>query len=343
MEERIRPVRRLALGILAVTLLAAAPWIGLWTLAPLVLAAGFFAFADARIERYARPEYLMFAAWTAAEVTIAIAVALAGSPHVATTSWLAIPVVTLSARFSTRGVVLGVAVALALLLVVTVGAGADQVYDDPTLVLAPASLIIAVAVLSTALMQSDRHYRDAAVVDPLTGMLNRKALANRIEELEQQSPLTGQPVSVILGDLDRFKRVNDTRGHAAGDTVLTDIAYRLRKRLRAFDLAYRIGGEEFLVLLPGAGPQEAKAYAEELRGSVMAHPVGDGVDITMSFGVATSPSGSPFDYESVFAAADEGLYEAKRTGRNKVVSAPEASNGGGSQSRIEGLPAASPG
>ena len=343
MEQRIRPVRRVALGILAIALLAAAPWIGFWTLAPLVLAAGFFAFADARMDRFERPEYLMFGAWTAAEVTIAIAVALTGSPHVATTSWLAIPVVTLSARFSTRGVALGVAVAMALLLVVTVGLDPGQVHDDPTLVLAPAALILAIAILSTALMQSDRHYRESAVVDPLTGMLNRKALANRVEELEQQSQLTGEPVGIILGDLDWFKKVNDTRGHAAGDAVLKDVAYRLRKRLRAFDLVYRIGGEEFLVLLPGAGPEETAVYAEELRAAVMAHPVGDGVEVTMSFGVASSPSGLPFHYESVFAAADAGLYEAKRTGRNKVVRADEAANGSGPAAGRERLPVPSPG
>jgi diguanylate cyclase (GGDEF)-like protein len=123
---------------------------------------------------------------------------------------------------------------------------------------------------------------------------------------------------MVIGDLDRFKAVNDSLGHAAGDAVLTDVAYLMRKRLRAFDLAYRIGGEEFLLLLPGAGLAESRAYAEELRRAVELEPVGDGVEMTMSFGVSASPSGHQFDYRSVFAAADAGLYEAKRSGRNRV-------------------------
>src|SRR6185369_11918265 len=104
MEERIKPVRRVAMGILAVSLLAAGPWIGWWTLLPLAAAAGFFAIADARLERSERPEYNMFAAWVGSEVMIAAAVALTGGPTTATLSWLAIPIVTLSARFSLRGV-----------------------------------------------------------------------------------------------------------------------------------------------------------------------------------------------------------------------------------------------
>ena len=101
-------------------------------------------------------------------------------------------------------------------------------------------------------MRSDLEHRDEVVLDQLTGMLNRSALDRRIGELEQQSRLTGDPVAVIIGDLDRFKEVNDTRGHAVGDAVLRDVAYTIRKRLRAFDFAYRIGGEEFLILVPGA-------------------------------------------------------------------------------------------
>jgi diguanylate cyclase (GGDEF)-like protein len=337
MEERLKPVRTSAMLILAIALVVAAPWIGLWTLVPLLFAAGLFAFADSRIETAERPEYLMFAAWALAEVTIAVSVAITGSPHVATTSWLAIPVVTLSARFSLRGVYLGVGVALALLLAITIGRDAQQVLDDPTLVVAPAALIIAVAILSTALMQSDMHYRGEAVVDPLTGMLNRKALVNRADELAQQSALTGQPVGVIVCDLDHFKEVNDSMGHPVGDAVLKDVAYRMRKRLRAFDLAYRIGGEEFLVLLPGAGPEETATYAEELRGAVEAHSVGGGVEMTMSFGVSGSPSGHAFDYEEVFANADAALYEAKRNGRNQVCSHAPA-DGVGVKTELAPLP-----
>jgi diguanylate cyclase (GGDEF)-like protein len=322
MEERIKPVRRLAMGVLALALIAGAPWIGWWTLIPLAGAAGFFLAADAKLEHSERPEYLMFGAWVGSEVMIAIAVALTGGPEVATLSWLAIPVVTLSARFSLRGVTIGVAIAISLLLAVAFVSDAGGVLDNPTLVMAPLALIVATAVLSTALMESDMEHRGQAVIDSLTGMLNRKALMNRVDELAQQSAVTGEPVGMILGDLDRFKKVNDSKGHAAGDAALTDVAYLLRKRLRAFDLAYRIGGEEFLVLLPGADTRECAMIAEDLRQAVAARTVGDGSTLTISFGVSASPRGGGFDYQKVFAAADDALYEAKSGGRNRVCERP---------------------
>jgi diguanylate cyclase (GGDEF)-like protein len=322
MEERIKPVRRLAMGILALALIVGAPWVGWWTLIPLAGAAAFFVAADSRLNSSERPEYLMFGAWVGSEVMIAIAVALTGGPQVATLSWLAIPVVTLSARFSLRGVTIGVSIAIALLLAVAFASDTGAVLDNPPLVFAPLALILAVAVLSTALMQSDLHHRGEAVIDSLTGMLNRKALMNRVGELAQQSEVTGQPVGMILGDLDRFKKVNDSQGHAAGDAALTDVAYLLRKQLRAFDLAYRIGGEEFLILLPGADTRECAMLAEELRQAVAADTLGDGSELTISFGVSASARGGGFDYDRVFAAADEALYEAKSGGRNRVCERP---------------------
>jgi diguanylate cyclase (GGDEF)-like protein len=321
MEERLKPVRRVAMGFLAIALIASGPWLGWWTLIPLAVAASFFLIADARLEASERPEYVLFAAWLGSEIMIAVAVWLTGGPNVATLSWLAIPVVTLSARFSLRGVMTGVAVAVALLLIVSFGADTTAVLKDPTLVICPLALILATAALSTALMRSDVEHRGEAVIDPLTGMLNRKALANRLSELSQQAEITGERIGVIVGDLDNFKAVNDSNGHAVGDAVLTDVAYVLRKQLRAYDLAYRIGGEEFLVLVPGSDMPECKRLAELLRRTVAACTFGDGVRLTMSFGVSTSVARQAFDYERVFAAADEALYEAKSLGRNRVRTA----------------------
>ncbi len=273
MDLRLGPVRRKAFIVLAVALLACGPWIGYWTIAPLLLAGVIFMLADKRTARVARPEYAMFAAWATSEVIIAASIALTGGPRNATLGWFAIPIVTLSARFSVRGVVLGVATALGLLLTVAFATGAQAVVHDPPLVIAPAALIIAVAMLSTALMNSDIDHRSEAVIDQLTGMLNRHALAGRTRELTQQSEVSGQPIGIIIGDLDHFKAVNDTLGHTVGDAVLTDVAYLMRKQLRAFDLAYRLGGEEFLVLLPGADTAQTEKMAEQLRQEVAA---GDG-------------------------------------------------------------------
>jgi diguanylate cyclase (GGDEF)-like protein len=322
MDRRLAPVRRASIGVLAAALVICGPWLGWWTLLPLLFAAGAFAVAERRIERSPTPEYLIFAAWIASQMTIAGAVALTGGATNPTMAWFAIPVVTLSARFSMRGVAWGVGITLALMLAVAFGVNAHAVLDDPTLIVAPVALVIAVGMLSTALMRSDVEHRTEAVVDPLTGMLNRKALASRSGELSEQSRVSGEPVGLIVGDLDCFKRINDSLGHSTGDAVLRDVAYVLRKQLRAFDLVYRLGGEEFLVLLPGADLEQSVVRAETLRAAVAGTTMAAGVALTMSFGVSASPPGAEFHYEQVFAGADAALYEAKRAGRDRVESAP---------------------
>jgi diguanylate cyclase (GGDEF)-like protein len=321
MDRRIAPVRRRAFAVLGVALLACGPWLGWWTIAPLVGAVGLFAVADRVTKRMRRPELGLFAAWAGAEAIIAVSVAISGGPNVATLSWLAIPIITLASRFSIRGIVAGVVFALALLFAVAFGVNADAVVDQPPLVIAPAALIISIAMLSTALMRSDVEFRSRSVIDPLTGMLNRSALGARVGELSQQSEVSGYPVSLVLADLDEFKALNDSHGHSAGDAVLRDLAYRLRKRMRAFDLAYRIGGEEFLMLLPGSELAEAVAFADQLCAAI-ADEEFSGVRVTLSCGVAASGAGSTFHYDEVFAAADAALYEAKRSGRNCVRAAP---------------------
>ncbi len=327
METRLKPLRAASMAALGLGLVVSGPWLGFWTLPPLAVAFAAFAIADRFLDRVTRPEYLLFAAWAATEVIIAVAVAMTGGPHVATLSWLAIPVITLSARFSLRAMFAGVALALTLLVVVAFGVDAAAVVREPPLLIAPFTLIVAVSILSVALMQSDRQHRSEAVVDPLTGMLNRTALHHRVNELVQQSRLTGEPVGLIVCDIDHFKLVNDMHGHAAGDAVLIDVAYALRKQLRAFDSAYRVGGEEFLVLLPGADTAHALAVAEGLRRAIEDTPAGDGLSITMSFGVSVSPRGSGFDESVAFAEADAALYRAKRTGRNRVCLADAADAG----------------
>lgn len=318
MEDLVKPVRRRTFAILAVAIVAMAPWLGWWPLLFLGPAAACFALADAYLPRVERPEYLMFAAWIGSEITIAGAVWLEGGPRAAALSWLAIPVITLSSRFSTRGVVAGVLVASALVLGVGFGADAGAVVSSPDLVVAPLALIIGVAMLSMPLMRSDVQHRNDAVIDQLTGMLNRKALDSRVQELSQQSVITGEPVGLIVADVDHFKAVNDTHGHAVGDVVLKEIAYLLRKELRAFDLAYRLGGEEFLVLVPGSDVRQTFELAERLRAAVGGETVGEKVAVTLSLGVGASERAGRFDYETVFTAADKALYRAKRSGRNRV-------------------------
>ncbi len=324
LDQQLRPVRTVVMATLGASLLLSGAWIGWWTLLPLAAAAAGFRLADSRVARMHRPEYALFAAWLASEVIVAVSVAVAGGPVVPMTSWLAIPVLTLGARFSHRGVWLGVGLALALLCGVEFGVNPHAVLSDPPLLIAPAALIVCVALFQTVLMRSDIRLRGEIVIDSLTGMLNRKALERRVEELEQQSRVTQLPVALILGDLDHFKEVNDRYGHATGDGVLVDASYALRRSLRAFDLCYRVGGEEFLVLLPGAGLDDATMIAENLRAAIEG-VVSGGVQVTMSFGVAASGRGTPLDFEQLYGAADAALYAAKDAGRNRVCSSEDGS------------------
>jgi diguanylate cyclase (GGDEF)-like protein len=232
--------------------------------------------------------------------------------------WLALPVTTLGARFEPRGVRLGVAFTVVLLLAVTVGIDGGAVLEAPQEFIFPFALIIAMAILGGAAEQSEREHRREAVVDPLTGLLNRSAFAQRTAELGEASP-----VGLLLGDIDHFKRVNDHHGHPVGDAVLTDVAYEMQKELTGLDLVYRIGGEEFAVLLPGADLAQSTAIAERLRATVAGASTG-GLKVTMSFGAAASGRGDRFPL--LYAHADAALYEAKRAGRNRVVAAvPERS------------------
>jgi diguanylate cyclase (GGDEF)-like protein len=329
MDRRLQPVRRWSILIIGVALAAMGPWLGYWTLLPLAVAASLFSLADSRMESAKHPEYEIFAAWAASEAIIAIAVTLAGGPTIPTMSWFAIPIVTLSARFSNRGVFLGVLITVLLMFGVAFGVDAQAVLDYPPLLIAPLALVMSIAVLGTALMRSDIEHRGEAVVDPLTGLLNRKALEYRREELAQQSRVSGEPVGLIVCDLDHFKRINDRAGHIEGDAVLEAVADAIRGQLRPFDLAYRIGGEEFLVLMPGSDMDHTTDLAERLRAAIPTSTMGSGQTVTMSFGVSASHRGDAFDYDTVFAVADAALYQAKAGGRDRVRSGRSSSNGHG--------------
>jgi diguanylate cyclase (GGDEF)-like protein len=328
MERRIKPMRTLTFVLMAAALVFAGPWEGWWTLLPLAVAAVCFAVADALIVRVARPEFAVAAAWITSQLLIAASIALTGGIHSPALGWLAIPIVTLSARFNARGVAAGMGLTVVLLLASTLAIAPQEVLDRPDRLVHALVLVAAVAMLSSALMESDLEHRSESVLDGLTGMLNRRSLSARVAELTEQSQVAGAAIGLIVGDIDNFKAVNDEHGHTTGDAVLVDVAYALRKELRAFDMAYRLGGEEFLVLMPGADAEQAAEVAERLRMAVGAFPAG-GVDVTMSFGVATSQGGR-FDYDAVFAAADAALYDAKRSGRDRVVCAGATAGDAGS-------------
>jgi diguanylate cyclase (GGDEF)-like protein len=320
MERRLAPVRHLCFAAMAVALVASGPWFGWWTLAPLALAAIGFVVLGRGIEDAARPEYRLALAWVLSQSLIAASIALTGGPDSPALAWLAIPTITLPARFGVRGVLAGSGLTIGILLLVTVGIDAAAVLDYPVPTIMTLTLIVSVTALSVALMRSDLEHRSEAAIDQLTGMLNRGALDARVAELEAQARRTPQPVALIVADLDRFKTINDEFGHAVGDAVLAEVAERFRGELRAYDLAYRLGGEEFLVLLPGAGEREAAELAESLRRCVAIDPIRD-VGVTVSFGVGAWDGRGDFDFRELFDRVDRALYRAKQDGRDRVVRA----------------------
>jgi diguanylate cyclase (GGDEF)-like protein len=322
MSPRVRTLRNVTFVLQLGVLLGTAHWLGWWTPAPMIAVALLFAVCDRKMQGAQRPEIAYAIAWVGSLVAISAGALLTHGPAAPCIAWYALAVSSLPGRFTTRGIVAGVGLALALLLAVTAGYAPASVWHHPSLVLVPAMAIVGVALFGWAHMHSEVEQRAEAVMDPLTQMLNRKALVARAAELALQTRLTRSPVGIVLGDLDHFKRINDVSGHQVGDAVLRDVAFRWRLTLRAYEMAYRLGGEEFLVLLPGANVAEAEEVAERLRASIGAAPI-SGQDVAMSFGVAASPDGEPFDFDMLYAQADAALYRAKRSGRDRVCGGPD--------------------
>jgi diguanylate cyclase (GGDEF)-like protein len=318
MERRLAPMRVYTFGSLGLVLVMAVPWVGWWPLPMLALALAAFLLADRVPIRELAPEYRVAAAWMISVAVIAAGCIETGGVRSVAAPWLAIPVLALAVRFRARGVVAGSAIGGSVVVLMAIFP-VDQPPQLPMPLRVAALLALMAANIGymLTLLGSDLHHRGEATVDPLTGMLNRNALNNRVEELADLGRINGQPLAVIIGDIDHFKVVNDTHGHSRGDAVLSEVAYRLRRTLRAYDLAYRLGGEEFLVLLPGGEHGSARAIAEELRAAVALESIG-GVHCTMSFGVTASSDGT-FDFQQLLAEADEALYAAKQGGRNRVA------------------------
>ncbi|WP_329742318.1 GGDEF domain-containing protein [Dyella sp. A6] len=163
--------------------------------------------------------------------------------------------------------------------------------------------------------------RRQARTDPLTGVLNRLGLDEEAERLFRQARSEARPLAALMIDTDHFKQVNDHFGHADGDRVLARLAACLGGRLRHADRLGRIGGEEFLVLLPDTATAEAMALGEQLRSDVAALKLMTGsAGLTISIGVAVS-SAADTDEHALIHRADRALYAAKHTGRNRVVTA----------------------
>lgn len=319
MEERMGRYRFACFGILALALAAGGgSEVGYWWIGLLALGLAGFAVADRFMRTSARPALWIAGAWAALPVLLAGSVLVTGGADSPVLAWFALPAVTLGFRFEERGMIAGTVFVIAMFLASGVIPDPDAAWEQRQHLIAVAALIVSTVILSGALVESDRAHRRRSTLDPLTGLFNRNALEQRLGELDGQpcDPDDGLSYTFLLCDLDHFKRVNDQFGHAAGDAVLQDVAYTMRAALRAGDSIYRVGGEEILVMLPGAGHAEAMEIAERLRCEVRdRRPVG--VSVSLSIGVAGAEPGR-VDCEELLSRADAALYAAKAGGRNLV-------------------------
>jgi diguanylate cyclase (GGDEF)-like protein len=227
------------------------------------------------------------------------------------------PVLWVAYFFSTRAtaaVVAWVAAshAVALLSMSAGTANVDRWVDVMTSIAIAAVVVRALAARNERLVE---QLTAEARIDPLTELLNRRGLAERFDHEIARAARAGTSLAVVAIDIDHFKRINDTHGHDAGDRALAWVANRLAEQTRGADITARTGGEEFLVVLPGAGVESAHEFAERLRQGIADHAP---FQLTVSVGVAAAiaPSGPV-----LAEAADQALYAAKRAGRNTTRTA----------------------
>lgn len=221
--------------------------------------------------------------------------------HQATLATIEIPMMA-------RGEVYG------LLIVQREGAGA------PSELRANANVASALAdamSLSLSNLALRERLRTQALRDTLTGLYNRRYMEDALERYSDQASRTKSPLSIVMIDLDHFKKLNDEHGHAMGDAVLAEAASAILAAIRPCDIACRYGGEELVVLLPDCSSEDAAAKAEVMRKSIERLSERHGMSISASFGVSTIPETSKG--AEALADADRALYRAKREGRNRVI------------------------
>jgi len=165
---------------------------------------------------------------------------------------------------------------------------------------------------------------EMAVTDQLTGLYNRRFMENQIAQLMKRALKSDEKLSIVIADIDHFKKINDVFGHDVGDDVLREFASRLATNFRPTDLCCRIGGEEFVIIMPNTAEDQAASIAERLRRHIadaaFKSPRGDVIPVTVSAGIAglIGRSDTP---DALIRRADQALYSAKTQGRNRIMAA----------------------
>jgi diguanylate cyclase (GGDEF)-like protein len=317
MEARLQPARAVLFGSLAVVSAASVPWLGWAVLVCVFAQVASYALVKPFINKVRRPEYPVAWAVVSAQVVIALAVALSGGPRSPVLVVFLVGISALPARFGrTRVVVAGVVLTELLLFLSTAAVDPAAFAANPSRVLIMAGACFGLASFAHALMRAESEQRIESVFDTLTELPNRRGMEAGFEALQTDAAATGSSLALLLCDLDSFKSINDRYGHDRGDAVLRETAGALRACLREGEAIYRIGGEEFLVLLAGCDVDGAVPVAERIRAAIEAAQPG-GLPVTVSVGAAAA-RGPAISFDALFQTADRALYEAKRSGRNRV-------------------------
>lgn len=225
-----------------------------------------------------------------------------------------IPIILVTARDTTQDKVAGL------------DAGADDYLTKPINfpeLEARVRSMLRIKKLQDEIERQNRELERLSISDGLTGLYNHRHIHALLNEEFERAGRTGERLTVAMFDLDRFKSVNDTHGHQAGDRVLEQFADILRESAREIDRLGRYGGEEFMVLLPDTSIDDAEVFVERVRREVARHPFNIGrsepLRMTTSAGIATYPHERINSPETLVRVADEALYAAKTSGRNLVV------------------------
>jgi diguanylate cyclase (GGDEF)-like protein len=327
MSRRLRAMERRGSVLFVVAAIVGAPAFGALAALPALPGLALFWILQRRLDRYRRPELALLGCLAVLEVGLAVSLAMAHGPSVYLLCVLIMPVLLASVVFPARIAALVVVFGTQVMLAVALTADLAAVRSTPWTLLYPLAVMVAGSGIAMVVASLDVSTRGIAIVDPLTELPNRMALRARVAELEHQSQINRRPVALIVGDPDRFKGINDKRGHATGDAVLREVAARMRAKLPAAASVYRLGGEEFVVIVSDADVGSGAGLAERLRAAIGDRAI-EGLAVAMSFGVAASHPGEAFDFSQLFGQADRALYEAKRAGGNRVRMWPLAGPGG---------------
>lgn len=316
MHTRFRQAQPIGALVGGTTLLAA------WWFGPALIGLNLLAWLTMTLgvrlhRRVPRAELVGAVAFALLELNAATAVLCSGGSSSPLLPLMAVPVFSQVVAFRLPVILTGVLGSGTLAVLAVVAAPAAPPSPDWLNVVAYLALLGSLTLAGQWLVAADLNSRDEAVIDPMTGLYNRLTLAARFADLQRQAAVTGAPTGLVMCDVDHFKAINDGHGHDRGDLILQELADRFRRVLRASDVAYRVGGEEFVVLLPGRDAAAARQVAERLRRTVRDAPLA-GLPVTLSVGVVDDVGGTA-GLSELLRAADRALYRAKDDGRDRVV------------------------